>query len=405
MTDRKHIVYINEFFHPDICASAAVLTEQLPRLLRLRDDLRITVITGNRAWDNAETVYAPDGEYEGVRIVRVKRSPVGRTSLVRRGLGFLSFGSSVVQAAGRIEPADLVIGTTAPPQGGMLARRVAGRFGCPFIYRVLDLYPDVAATVGRLSGTGLTYRMWRQMDTKTMERAARIVAIGEAVAQRIVESRSVSVDRVVTLHDGFDPQRVACPAQNRFKATHNPDGRVVVQFAGNMGLSHPLETIIAAARALADDAGMRFLFVGGGPQRASLEADLPPNAALVDYQPADRLGEVLDAADICLISQHQAMFDQALPYRVYAILAAAKPAVFIGDRRSEVASWLLDHDCGIHVDQGNTLGLAAALRGLAGDSDRRATMGRNARALFDQRFHADRTAERWLEIIDAAMGG
>ena len=51
--------------------------------------------------------------------------------------------------------------------------------------------------------------------------------------------------------------------------------------------------------------------------------------------PAARLGEVLHAADVCLISQHEEMFDLAIPYKIYAILAAGKPAIFLGNPRSD----------------------------------------------------------------------
>ena len=130
MKQQRHIVYINEFFHPDICASAAVLTEQLPRLVRLRDDLKITVIAGDRSWSQPQDTHPPRGEYDGVEIIRVPRPALRRSSLWSRGRGFLAFGRGVVRAARELESIDLVIGTTAPPHGGMIARRLANERCC-----------------------------------------------------------------------------------------------------------------------------------------------------------------------------------------------------------------------------------------------------------------------------------
>lgn len=99
MSAPKHILFINEFFHPDICASAAVLTDRLPRIARLRPDDQICVMAGNRAWDDPETVYPAEDEFHGVRIIRVDRPVVSRTNLVRRALGFAAFQRRAIRMA------------------------------------------------------------------------------------------------------------------------------------------------------------------------------------------------------------------------------------------------------------------------------------------------------------------
>ena len=129
----RHILFINEFFHPDICASAAVLTDRLPRIAKLRPDFKITVITGNRAWDNPSVVYPKMEEYGGIRIVRTKRPVVSRRSLFQRGMGFLGFQRNAIRSARRLDPVDLVIGTTAPPNGGKITRTIAQHHRCPYV--------------------------------------------------------------------------------------------------------------------------------------------------------------------------------------------------------------------------------------------------------------------------------
>ncbi|MCZ6681929.1 MAG: glycosyltransferase family 4 protein [Planctomycetota bacterium] len=404
MSDTRHIVYVNEFFHPDICASADVISEQLPRLLVRRPDLKITVITGNRAWDDPDRIYPAEGDFRGVHVIRVPRPMVNRTSLMSRARGFAAFGRGAARAARRLDRIDLVVGTTAPPQGGRVARKIAEHHGCPFIYRVLDLYPDIVGALGRMSRKGPAYRVWKALDTGIMKRAAAIVAVCEPMTRRIAETRGVAFARLHTLHDGFDPDRLVPPDRNEFSEEHNPGRRFVVQYAGNMGLSHPFEAIVGAVQALSDQKQMLFQFVGDGPQRSYLQAHNPTgNAQLLGYQPADRLAEVLSAADVCLISQHPDVFDQAIPYKIYATLAAGKPAVFIGDRRSEIADWLIESGGGLHVPSGDVKQLVRVLRDLASDRQRVVQMGAAARALFDRRFHADQVAEKWSRIIDGAL--
>ncbi|MFH1416832.1 MAG: glycosyltransferase family 4 protein, partial [Planctomycetota bacterium] len=345
----RHILFINEFFHPDICASAAVATDHLPRIAELRPDWRITVIAGNRAWDDPSVVYPATAEYRGVHIVRVDRPAVSRRSLLRRALGFAAFQRGAVRAARKLTPIDLVVATTAPPQGGDIARAITREQRCPYIYKVLDIYPDLAATLGRIRPGGFVYRRWLARDTQAMRDAALIVCIGERMTERLQQSRGLPAAKLQTIHDGFDPARIKVAGNNTFRNQHNPEGRFVVQYAGNMGLSHPFETILAAAARFGDASDILFQFIGDGPQRRTVEAGLPPCGQLLDYQPARRLCEVLATADVCLISQHEEMFDQALPYKIYATLAAGKPCIFVGSRRSEIAEWLAASGAGLHV--------------------------------------------------------
>ncbi len=398
---RSHILFINEFYHPDLCASAAVLADRLPRIRRLRPDWDITVIAGNRAWDRPDVVYPAEDEHEGVRIVRVARPALQRASLARRALGFAAFQRGALAAARRLTDMRLVVGTTAPPQGAWIAQRIARRFGCPFIYGVLDLYPDLAATLGRLRPGSLTCRAWHARDVRVMRAACAVVSIAGAMTQRIGRTRRIDPAKCVTIHDGFDPALVAPPtvdAVNDFARMHNPRGRFVVQYAGNMGLSHPFDTILAAARDMAGD-DVLFQFIGDGPQRTGLAAALPAGAQLLAYEPAARLWEVLGTADACLISQHPQMFDQALPYKIYGILAASRPAIFIGNPQSEIAAWLAEAGAGYCIEHGDVDGLVSAIHALKADRAEARAMGARGRALLDASLTAERAARAWVELI------
>jgi glycosyltransferase involved in cell wall biosynthesis len=271
------------------------------------------------------------------------------------------------------------------------------------VYVVLDLYPDLAATLGRIKEGGLVCRRWHGRDTRAMRDAAAVVSIAERMTERIRETRGIPRSKLRTIHDGFDPARVVPAEGGGFESRYNPEGRFVVQYAGNMGLSHPFDTILAAARVLADDSRMVFQFIGDGPQRRHIQANLPPNAQLIDYQPADRLGQVLGAADVGLISQHQEMFDKGLPYKIYATLAAGKASIFVGNGKSEIADWLEKSGAGRQVDQGEDEKLAGLLRDLASDRSLTDQMGQAARSLFDERFDSQRAAERWVELIEEVI--
>jgi len=399
MKSAPHILFLNEFFHPDICASAVVAADHLPKIATRRPDWNFTILTGNRAWDDPAKRYPATDAYYGVNIIRVPRPAVSRKSLLWRGLGFAAFERAALRAAARLGRIDLMVGTTAPPQGGRIAAKIAARAKCPYIYKVLDLYPDTAATLGKVRRGSLIYKRWLAVDTKVMKGAAAAVSISTPITQRIARTRRIDPALLHTIHDGYDPARLTLSGPNHFAAEHNPGKAFVVQYAGNMGLSHPFETILAVARLLSAEGGIQFQFIGDGPQRAGLRERLPPIARLIDYQPADRLGEVLAAADVCLISQHDAMFDQAMPYKIYAILAAGKPVFFVGSAHAEIAEWITQFKIGWIVPHGRPEQLVEAIRGVMHDSIARDSMSQAARRLFAERFDSFRAADAWVSLI------
>jgi|GEM_PF-1479912 len=403
-----HILFVNEFYYPDICASSAVLTDRLPRLAAARPDWKITVLAGRRAWDDPTVLHAAEETHRGVRIVRVDRPALPKRSILQRALGFFAFQRNALRAARGLGKIDLVVGTTAPPQGAGIAARIAKRAGCPFVYTVLDLYPDLADTLDKLRSSSLIYRRWLKKDTQLMQRAAAVVSISTPMSERIARTRPVPAEKCITIHDGFDETAVAPPASgatNRFAQHYNPQGRFVVQYAGNMGLSHPFEAIMAATRQLEGERDVLFQFIGDGPQRGFIEQHATAQTQVLDYQPAERLWEVLHAADACLISQHPRMYDQALPFKVYGIFAARKPVIFVGNPASEIAGWLAEANAGITVRHEAPEQLTAAIRRLQSDRAEAEAMGQRGYALFKQRLQSSAAAEKWLALFERVLGG
>lgn len=405
MTPGAHILFLNEFYYPDICASAVVACDHASRIAALRPDWRISVIAGDKAWDDPTVIHPARQTHRGVEIIRVNRPPVSRTNLLRRAIGFAVFQRSAVTAARSLPAIDLVVATTAPPQGASIARRIAQERGCPYVYKVLDLYPDLAASLGRVRQGSFVYRRWLAADERAMREAAAVVCIAERMTRRLAQTRNIPRETLATIHDGFDPACLSLTGQNEFRRKHNPDERFVVQYAGNMGLSHPFGAILDAARRLEDDPRILFQFIGDGPQREMIGRSMPRNAQLIPYQPAARLGEVLTTADVCLISQDASMFDKALPYKVYGILAAGRPAIFIGDRRSEIVEWLEASGAGAHVNQDDPAGLVALIERYRASIEARSQAGAAAAKLFADRFDSRLSAAKWVDLFDQLLRG
>jgi glycosyltransferase involved in cell wall biosynthesis len=118
-----------------------------------------------------------------------------------------------------------------------------------------------------------------------------------------------------------------------------------------------------------------------------------------DYQPRERLAESLSVADVHLVSLRPELEGLIVPSKLYGVLAAGRPCLFIGAADGDIARVLARHDLGRTIAPGDGMALAAAVEELANDpggSDRR---GQKARAVFDAEYDKPTAVARWEDLI------
>jgi glycosyltransferase involved in cell wall biosynthesis len=177
--------------------------------------------------------------------------------------------------------------------------------------------------------------------------------------------------------------------------------RTVVMYSGNIGRGHDVATLIGAVRLLRDLRDISFVFIGDGASRREVEAAARelPNLRLAPYQPRDKLSESLSAGDLHLISLLPEVEGLIEPSKLYGIMAAGRPALFVGPPGSEVARTIERERCGRVFRNGDAEGLAAAIRDLAADPVEREAMGQRARAALEQRYSRSVATARFRELL------
>jgi len=180
-------------------------------------------------------------------------------------------------------------------------------------------------------------------------------------------------------------------------------GRFVIGYSGNLGRAHEFETLIGAARLLRADSRFAFLFTGSGAKadalRDSVQAEGLDNFFFQPFQPAELLSDSLAAADVHFVSLLPALEGLIVPSKIYGILAAGRPTLFVGDPDGDLARMVTAHGCGIAVAVGDSERLAAELRLLGGSPARLESMGANARQLGLARFTSEHAVADWLAFL------
>jgi colanic acid biosynthesis glycosyl transferase WcaI len=207
-------------------------------------------------------------------------------------------------------------------------------------------------------------------------------------------------------------ERDGTPGGGAYRREFGLEGRQVVMYAGNVGFSQSLDLVLAAAGELSDRTDVAFVINGGGSAKLDLqqrvsEAGLA-NVHFVDFQPKERLPEVLAAADVHVVPLRRGLARSSVPSKTYSILAAARPLVASVDEGTEVARTVDQAGAGIAVPPEDPDAFVAALGRLLDDREGARQMGERGRRFVETWASPAAVAARYEalfeELRDARAG-
>ncbi len=398
------IVFVNRFFHPDGSATSQLLGDLAFHLAETGWD--VAVITSRQLYDDPARALPPFETVRGVRIHRVWATRFGRRHLPTRALDYLSFYASATAALARLADAHtVVVAETDPPLVSVPSALVAALAGASLVNWTQDLFPEIAERL-HVPGIAPLAPLLRRLRNLSLGHARANVVLGEDMAARL-RAEGIAPDRIAVIHNWSlsETETIAsADARQALRAEWSLGGKLVVGYSGNFGRVHDLATALDAAAALRAEPGIHFLFVGDGAQRPWLEGRVASlgltNVTLRPYQPRERLAASLAVPDLHLVTQKPEVEGLVVPSKLYAVLAAARPVLFVGDPRGEVARRIVEAGCGRAFPIGAHAELAATLRELAAQPARVSEMGQRARALWAARYQRQQALAAWRDLLE-----
>jgi hypothetical protein len=268
----------------------------------------------------------------------------------------------------------VIVTLTSPPLISVLGLFLARLRRSKFVYWVMDLNPDEAFAAGWLVARSPVGIVLEWLSRLGLQKADRVIALDRFMCSRIVK-KGVSRSRIAVVppwsHDA--EVRFDLKGRERFRRRHGLGGKFVVMYSGNHSLCHPLDTVLEAARILADFQKIIFCFIGGGAQfcgvesaarginsRAGDEDGGGARIVCLPYQPLRQLSASLSAADLHLVVMGDPFVGIVHPCKIYNILRVARPVIYVGPKpspASEVLEQQLDGLLSACVSHGDAAGL------------------------------------------------
>lgn len=388
------VIFANRFYWPETPATGQLLADLAPALAAAGDD--VIVLTSRPAGG----ALAASESRDGVRILRIRTPRGAGGTLGGKAVAFGTFLAGVTWGMLRhARRGDILVAMTDPPLLGLLAAVVARVRGARLVHWVQDIYPEVAVAV-----TGHRWLRCLTPPRNLAWRAANAVVVVSHEMQAVAIRGGVAPDRIRVFPNwaphGLVPLSPGHPAVVARRVAWQLEGKVVVAYSGNLGRVHDLTRVIDAAVALRDDTRIVFVFIGGGAQRAALQAAIDrqrlANVRFLPPQPRGLLGPALGAADIHLVTIRAGCEPYVFPSKLYGIAAVGRPVIAVGPADCELARVVVAHRMGCAVVTATEL--ADAIRTLAGDAVRRARMA-EASAEFGREHDGRATLRQWRELL------
>jgi colanic acid biosynthesis glycosyl transferase WcaI len=399
----KNILLISQYFYPEMISTGHILTELLLQLST--NEVKSSVICAQPTYYSRDII-DQHINYHGINIIRTSNTQYDKDSVKGKVFNSTSFFALSLFSALRINKYSTLIIVTNPPFLGAIGSIIKIFRKCRFILIIHDHYPDIAVNAGYLNKLSPIVTFWNMLNRWIFLNASFIVTLGRDVKQLIKEQLpSDHKHKVVYIPNWADPSVIRPVAfeENSFIKEIGLLEKFVVQYSGNMGLTHDMETIIEAANELRNQDKVHFLLIGDGGKRTKIANMVKnyrlKNVTLLPYQPRENLKNSLSASHVSLISQEYSSKGLSVPSKLYGIMASGRPAIAIVPEDSEVALTLKEYEFGIVTPPKDVTGLVRSINWLMHHEEERTSMGARAHKAFLDNFTVACCAEKYLELI------
>jgi colanic acid biosynthesis glycosyl transferase WcaI len=358
------VIFVNRFYWPDEPATGQLLTDLAESLAQQGHD--VTVITSH----SGKAARSRRQSHHGVTILRVSRTHDQRPGAAGKLLAFAGFFIGALwQLLFLVRRRDRVVVLTDPPLLGIGVWLVARMCGARVFHWVQDIYPEIAMAL-----TGHRWlRVLRPLRNLAWRRSDGCVTLGSDMAATLTRAGVPAAK--ITRCPNWAPAGLGPPTAEAVAALRQRwqlEQKFIVAYSGNLGRVHDLNPLLAVADLLRNDPHIVLIFIGGGPQRDSLEAEtVTRGLANVRFYPSqlrDQLTTTLAVGDLHFVTLLPGCEQLVFPSKLYGVAAVGRPVIVIGPRDSELARTVTEQGFGQAFARNEIERIVATIRAWSNDS-------------------------------------
>jgi len=327
-----------------------------------------------------------------------------RSNLWRRLGSWMAYFFVAVYRVFKSDKKSLLFIVSNPPFLGLLGYFFSILRGQRYVVLVYDLYPGLLEGVGKIKKDGVLSRSWTRFNRLIWSRATLVFTIGDYMAKNIEHMMDGMPNQpeIVSIPNWADGSNIQprTKANNWFAVAQKQTDKLTVMYSGNVGGTHDLSPLLAAAQELAEDTDIHFLIIGGGVRWSALEREARgmKNITLLPFQPEEHLPYTLTTADVAVVTLEAGVEGHSVPSKTYYALAAGAALLVISQGPNELTQLIETEQCGVAVSHSETQAMVVAIQRFKNDPLFLERCRENARRAMEQHYSRGNTYDYILKL-------
>jgi glycosyltransferase involved in cell wall biosynthesis len=272
-----------------------------------------------------------------------------------------------------------------------------------------DVYPEVLVAVGMARRGSVIVKVMDWCVCRLYRSMERIIVLGrdmqQLVQSKLPQSHHPKIE-IITNWGDVDVVRPVPREENRLLRELGLTNKFVIQYAGNLGRSHNIESILQCAERLRHKEELHFLMIGSGAKKACLERASEEkgltNITILSHRARKEQHDFLNACDVSIITFVSGMAGVSVPSRTYNVLAAGKPIIAMADQESELARVVQEEKVGWVVEPGDVEAFSEAIVESQSQANRLREMARRARRAAVEKYRLEQIVGAYERLITPA---
>ncbi|MEG1561844.1 MAG: glycosyltransferase family 4 protein [Raoultibacter sp.] len=300
---------------------------------------------------------------------------------------------------------DLIYAEIPPNDVARVCAEAAAAAHIPFVADINDLWPEAMRMVVDipLLSDILFYPFARDAE-KVYDLLSAAVGTSDEYAARPAEKRSAPYLRA-TVYVGNDLAVFDAGAARYAHTITKPSDELWVTYAGTLGASYDLYTLISAAAQLGESVpGLRVKILGDGPDKANLAQQAATLGAPVDflgYLDYNPMAAYLVKSDITINSLVKDA-PQSIVTKIGDYLASGHPMINTGSS-PEFRRKVTEGGFGLNVEAEDARALTEAIAHLANNPSTCKIMGTRGRHIAETEFDQPTAYQKIVDLIQTLV--
>lgn len=394
---------ISELYYPEETSTGYFLTNIAEGLAK---HCRVNVLCSQPTYSERGMRAPVQERHNGVSIRRCSGTTLNKDYLPLRLVNLVTITLSVfIAALCRLGRGDKVIVVTNPPLLPVAVSLACCVKGAQGLLLVHDVYPEVLVAAGLAREDGVVTGLLRWAARHLYQSFRAVVVIGRDMKEVVASKLGGGGKRIVVIPNWADVDEIRAKpwAENPLLAELGLSDKFVVQYCGNMGRTHGLDSLLDSVRKLANSDEIHFLLIGSGAKRRWLAESVTRehlrNATVLARRPRSALCDSLNACDVAIITFAPGMAGLSVPSRMYNVMAAGKPIIAVAEPQSELARVVQEEGIGWVVCPGDVNGIVQAVLAATSDAGRLAEMGERARSAAEAKYSLQSVIDAYQALI------